>query len=599
MSSHDDLLELSVLEVIAPPPSLPNFGRTMLGIRRRNGSLACAHSADRKAAPLRQLRNADENLDFLLIIRFPSPPDHSCSPPPAPSPPSHLSSFLAYLQITYDTAYIPPVSSSPDLAGYSRLPVPPPRNSSLQQQTAYVGLKTPCSSLPWGASDNRDRGDFVLLWDAADNGWLAVYKMSILIPRPLFSIIVSTALRNKTLWMTAPPKTPPSFIDTTDGLKSAADVTSLVKSRRGITHPRATEHEILSELQEVNWLVGLARETPVAHSTGVTYPPSDRTLLRAATLRNSFRKTLKSMGFRVRVYKPRKAYDPGVSDSDSDLEDNILEEREQREAGNEGHTVVLSGQVELWCAVNPPAVVAGSRRHTIAVFDTPTNNQPPPPSSRPTPTGLVSGQTLNIPNRASFIPPVGHIPSLLSPITDDIRRADEPAAPLPHMNPLAGYTHSQSGSANIIKGVLELPTPRTPITAQDAGGEPMVVSVGLLPAPHRTKKGANGSRNRASKPEPRAHHHTGIQRSTFTLNILAFNSPCGRAGSRWATRMSSGVDGNGGRRSKRRACQSVRVDFLRVALPPGVMDVRSGVSMHLWNVTDIIMREPDSEAPPS
>ena len=49
-----------------------------------------------------------------------------------------------------------------------------------------------------------------------------------------------------------------------------------------------------------------------------------------------------------KTQKPRKAFASGsdTDDSDSDVDDDILEEREQREAGNEEHTVVLSVEVE-------------------------------------------------------------------------------------------------------------------------------------------------------------------------------------------------------------------------------------------------------------
>ncbi|KAI0743068.1 TRAPP trafficking subunit Trs65-domain-containing protein [Daedaleopsis nitida] len=987
MSSHEDLFESSVLEVIAPPPSL-EFPTDYAGEQAAEWlSRMRTPSADRKAAFF------DENLDFLLTIRFPSPPDHS--PPPAPSPPSQLLSFLAHLQISYETAYISPTASSPDLTGHSRLSMPPPRNSSMQRNrpgsllaaganpsmfpphtphpipsAAESDLKyvqsqgTPLVSAIWGESDSRDKEDFALLWDAVENGWLAVYKMSVLVlfmvtktPDPLLSITVSTTLRNKPLAMTAPRKTLATMIDSVGGLKSTADVTSPVKSN-GITEgndpSESDEDDILSGLQEVNLLEGLAKgptftdekrlslpttrlgantrmhefalgpppsattvETPVAYSTGVTSPPPGGNLPRAATLRKSFRKTLKTnMGFRVRmrtvfvpyfllpqnppagkVHKPRKVDDPGASDSDSDLEDDILEEREQREAGNEEHTVVLSIEVEnLFSGSSAPGVasyhfevdrvdvsisgtgarasfidwsgdpsgvfplqvgpreqvnllyavsflrgpevdefslarpvggnkkgqadelqravsihlmvrpyeandgqpsyptrlfpsrwncvldlasstvtqqqkmdtaefddgdqeyfvlptpaspfptaplapptrtltplttrsvipltaVAGSKRHTIAVFDTPTNdyarmpkspmnyqsstsmlnpnNQPPPPSSSPTPTGLASGQTLNIPNRASFIPPSVAFQASFprSPTTYDAPTS--PPLPLPPMHPFAGYTHSQSDSASTINEILELPTPRTPAypayptspapvpptpfwqtpiaqqsgpgtvgpsveirrergggvpqtpgptvggfgaftnfnpmaalqqqqqqpaqdpglgssTAQDVGGEPIVVSVGLLPAPHRPKLGGNGSASGA-------HHHTGemYPLEQFTLDIFVFNQ------SSWTRRFEVSYPDERRRRRKEKrekgevrppgiipldnrvrvgpllpsTCQSVRMEFL--ALAPGVhsievltlTDVQSGVTMHLRNVIDIIVREP--EAPPA
>lgn len=138
--------------------------------------------------------------------------------------------------------------------------------------------------------------------------------------------------------------------------------------------------------------------------------------------------------------------------------------------------------------VIPLTAVAGSKRHTIAVFgdSTPTNeyarmpkspmnyqsatsmlnpnNQPPsqpqPPNSSPTPTG----QTLHIPNRNSFIPPSVAFQSSFprSPTTYD--PPTSPPLPLPPVNPLSltGYSHSQTDSASTINEMLEPPTPRTP-----------------------------------------------------------------------------------------------------------------------------------------
>ncbi|KAI0709264.1 TRAPP trafficking subunit Trs65-domain-containing protein [Earliella scabrosa] len=985
MSSYEDLFEASVLEVIAPPPSL-EFPEDYTGERAAEWiSRMRSPTGDRKAAFF------DENLDFFLTIRFPSPPDDPPRPDATPSPPPHLLSFLAHLQISYETSYISPSSNSPDLGGSSsRLSMPPPRNSSMQRNrpgsllvgaanasmfpphtphpipsAAESDLKyvqsqgTPLVSAIWGESDKRDNEAFALLWDAAENGWLAIYKMTILVlymitkvPDPLLCITVSTTLRHKPLAMTAPRKALAALIDASGGLKSAADVTSPVKSNGFAQDDHASdsdESEILSGLQEINLLDGLAKgptfsdakkrlslpttrlgantrmhefslgpppssaspETAVPYSSGVTSPPPGGNLPRSATLRKSFRKTLKThMGFRVRMRTvfvpyfllPQKSQNGKVqkskhdangneSDPDSELEDDILEEREQREAGNEEHTVVLSVEVENlfsggassyhfevervdvsisgtgarasfidWSAnggdvfplqvgpreqvnllyavsflrgpevdefslarpqgpdkkgvaeelqravaihlmvkpieqndgttscpthpfpsrwncvldlasssitqqrkqdpndaedeenheyfvlptpaspfptaplapptrsltplttrsVIPLTAVAGSKRHTIAAFDTPTNeyarmpkspmnyqsstsmlnpnNQPPhPPNSSPTPTGLSSGQTLHIPNRASYMPPSVAFQSSFprSPTTYD--PPTSPPLPLPPMNPLASFTHAHTDSASTINEMLEPPTPRTPRTpaypaypnspgpvpptpfwqtpiaqqsgpgtvgpsveirrerggsvpqtpgptvggfaaftnlnpmnalqqhasenaaavgvmAPEAGGEPIVVSVGLLPSPQRAAvPGQKGGK---------AHvHHTGevYPLDQFTLDIFVFNQ------SSWTRRFEVSYPDERRRRRKAKkengevrppgiiplenrvrvgpllpsTCQSVRMDFL--ALAPGVhsidvltlTDVQSGLSMHLRNVIDIIVREPE------
>ena len=159
---------------------------------------------------LMQCDTADENLDFFLTIRFPLPSDQAPPSEDIPHPPQHLLSFLAHLQITYETSYISPSSSTSDALGHSRLSMPPPRNSSMQRNrpgnllagtaamfpphtpnpipsAAEPDLKyvqsqgTPLVSAVWGESDNTEKEAFALLWDAAERSWMAVYKMTILV----------------------------------------------------------------------------------------------------------------------------------------------------------------------------------------------------------------------------------------------------------------------------------------------------------------------------------------------------------------------------------------------------------------------------------
>ncbi|RDX43196.1 hypothetical protein OH76DRAFT_1447364 [Lentinus brumalis] len=985
MSNHEDLFETSVLEVIAPPPSL-EFPTEYHGERAAEWiSRMREPSSDRKAAFF------DENLDFYLTIRFPLSSEQDPRTDSRPHPPQHLLTYLSHLQISYETSYISPSSSTPDAPGHSRLSMPPPRNSSMQRNRPgnllagnasmfpphtphpipsaaqsdlqYVQSQgTPLVSAVWGESDNRDKEAFAIIWNASERSWMAVYKMTVLVlymvtkvPDPLLCITVSTTLRHKPLPVTAPRQALAALIALADaaGLQPGNDFLSPTRPN-GATdeHAASDDDELLSGLQEVNLLEGIAHgptfndsskrlslpstrlgmntrmhefalgpppsaattETPIAYSSGITSPPPTGSLPRAATLRKSFRKTLKThMGFRVRmrtvfvpyfllpqklhngkVSKPRQT-DPGASDSDSDLDDDILEEREQREAGNEEHTVVLSVEVEnlfpgassttpgslayhfevervdvsisgtgasasfigwgdsesdafpldvgpreqvnllyavsflrgpeadefslarpvgadkrgiadelqravtihlivrpfepnggspvyptnvfpsRWnCVLDlasssitrqqkresaeleddesqqyfvlptpaspfptaplaPPArtltplttrsvipltAVAGSKRHTLAAFETPVheyarmpkspmnyqsstsmlnpNNQPlsAPLHSSPTPTG----QTLNIPNRASYIPPSVAFQASFprSPTTFDAPTS--PPLPLPPMNRPAGFTHSQTDSASTINEFLDPPTPRTPAypaypnspggavpptpfwqtpfaqqsgpgavgpsveirrerggslpqtpgptvggfsaftgmdpmrvlkqqqeqpldpnsTGHDVGGEPIVVSVGLLPAPHHRDRDRGGKKA--------AHHHAGelYPLNHFTLDIFVFNQ------SSWTRRFEVSYPDERRRRRKAKkereaggrgdlpppgiiplenrvrigpllpsTCQSVRMDFL--ALAPGVhsidvltlTDVQSGATMHLRNVIDIIVREPE------
>ena len=59
---------------------------------------------------------------------------------------------------------------------------PHPIPSAAESDLKYVQSQgTPLVSAIWGESDKRDNEAFTLLWDAAENGWLAIYKMIILV----------------------------------------------------------------------------------------------------------------------------------------------------------------------------------------------------------------------------------------------------------------------------------------------------------------------------------------------------------------------------------------------------------------------------------
>ncbi|KAI0360396.1 hypothetical protein OH77DRAFT_1418315 [Trametes cingulata] len=437
MTSYEELFESSVLEVVAPQPSL-EFPTGYRGEQAADWiSRLRSPSGDRKIAFF------DENLDFLLTIRFPTQ-DEGEQPQAEPNPPKPLLSFLSHLQISYETSYISPSAVAPEPPNAARLSMPPPpRTTSMQRNRpgpllaghpsifpphtphpipaaaesdlVYVQSQgTPLVSAIWGESDSHNTEQFALLWDASERCWLAVYKMSILVlfmltkvPDPLLCITVSTTLRNKPLAITPPRQTLALLIEEAGGLKSATVASPVKANGTEQQSSDSDEDEILAGLQEVNLLGGLsagptfadqqkpltlpssrlgtntrmhefalgpppsaASSTPVPYATGISSPPASSGLPRAATLRKSFRKTLKTLsGFRVRmrtVFVPyfllpqdtngartRKPRRPKVSSptqdsdsSDSDLDEDILQEQEQREAGNEEHTVVLSVEIE-------------------------------------------------------------------------------------------------------------------------------------------------------------------------------------------------------------------------------------------------------------
>lgn len=144
---------------------------------------------------------------MLLTIRLSST---ASDDDPAPNPPKSLLSFLAHLQISYETSYISPSAVTPEMPNTARLSMPPPRTHSMRRNSpgpllaghpsifpphtphpipaaAESDLKyvqsqgTPLVSAIWGESDSRDAEQFTLLWDSDERCWLAVYKMSILV----------------------------------------------------------------------------------------------------------------------------------------------------------------------------------------------------------------------------------------------------------------------------------------------------------------------------------------------------------------------------------------------------------------------------------
>lgn len=225
MSNHEDYFEASVLEVVAPQPSLEfpvNYHGEQAAdwiarLRGPSGDRKVAFfgmSNDLFAMPTYSCCDTDENLDFLLAIRLPSSDQDEDPQPPSqlePEPPRQLLSFLAHLQISYETSYISPSATAPDLpTNAARLSMPPPRTSSMQRNRPgpllaghpsifpphtphpipaasesdlkYVQSQgTPLISAIWGESDSRGSEQFALLWDASERCWLALYKISILV----------------------------------------------------------------------------------------------------------------------------------------------------------------------------------------------------------------------------------------------------------------------------------------------------------------------------------------------------------------------------------------------------------------------------------
>ncbi|OSX65862.1 hypothetical protein POSPLADRAFT_1131738 [Postia placenta MAD-698-R-SB12] len=437
MSSFEELFNASSLEVVAPQSSL-EFPSDYHGDEAQTWlSRLHAESTDRKAAFF------DENIDFLLLVRFPGVTTEEENE--QAKPPANLLSFLAHLQIAYDASYISPSASAHDASApaIGRPPVPP-RNASINKSKPatllaavhpsifppstpnpipsaaepdrqYVQVQgTPLASGVWGeqiSSTSRESSEaFALLWARKEREWVAVYRMSVLVrymttksPDPLLSLTVSTTLRERPLPVTPARKPIALLMEEAGGPTDSLDPASPVKPNGSDGGPGSNDSDdSLSGFVEVNLLEGLnadptfasssdpplnlpsTRLGPTTRRTAFSLPslttssgsvqlPKAKTpaLLSAtnnknarlplapasATFRKSYRKTMKIVsGFHVRmrtVFVPyfllpqnnRKKPQNG-DELDTENDEDEIRAREQREAGNEEHTVVLSVEIE-------------------------------------------------------------------------------------------------------------------------------------------------------------------------------------------------------------------------------------------------------------
>ncbi|GBE80412.1 hypothetical protein SCP_0301270 [Sparassis crispa] len=240
---------------------------------------------------------------------------------------------------------------------------------------------------------------FALLWAPETQEWVAVYRLSVLvsfmatkIPDPLLCLTVSATLREKPLAMTPSRHALAALIDTVGGLPNVLGQVMSPSKANGPDTEGNTEDDgddvHLYGLEEINLLENLNLDPtfassnlslpstrlgpntrvsafslppkslpPIVDTTSPSTPTASRPLTHA-TLRKSFRKTMATAsGFRVRmrtVFVPyfllpktsKPPRDGGGVEDDVDSDPDALQARDQREAGNEEHTVVLSVEIE-------------------------------------------------------------------------------------------------------------------------------------------------------------------------------------------------------------------------------------------------------------
>jgi hypothetical protein len=167
--------------------------------------------------------SADEQLEFILILRTPGPSDLTGEDAPRPS--ADLLSFFAHIQVALEASYIQPApTAGPGGApGSARLSAPP-RSASLKPgapgkhrppnlHPSIFPPQTP-HPMPSAAGSDRqyirsegtplinkmygedDEDDFSLLWSKKDRAWLALFKMVVGVGR--FSLIPREHVLNET-----------------------------------------------------------------------------------------------------------------------------------------------------------------------------------------------------------------------------------------------------------------------------------------------------------------------------------------------------------------------------------------------------------------
>ncbi|KAF7301902.1 hypothetical protein MIND_00756200 [Mycena indigotica] len=412
MSVLEQIFGSSELDVVVPDTSLeyppPQDTADEWLARTRDGSVE------------RTQAFFDEELQALLLIRI----DHaavSASRDPR-SPPKELLTFLSHLQISLEATYIAsiPVSGNgyPETPGTARLGNPP-RTASLALPTSKLGKKsshpsifppntpnpTPASADTdkrylksegtllqasiWGQSTAEDSKEaFSLVWSAADEMWVAVYRLGLTVSflrlavsEPLLCLTVSVTLRDRPQTLTRsnhplalflasvefqplPSGTAPSSPTTPttngasenhdeNGLSGLPEVNLLEGLGAGPSFPSSSLGLPTARLGSVSrlklfTLQPLAPRTPLPTPSPTPMSASGRSQTGTpapATLRKSFRKTLPTVsGFRVRM---RTVFVPAVLFPSDEAQNSEEETDEDRlEAGTDERTVVLCVEFE-------------------------------------------------------------------------------------------------------------------------------------------------------------------------------------------------------------------------------------------------------------
>ncbi|KZV61895.1 hypothetical protein PENSPDRAFT_759105 [Peniophora sp. CONT] len=232
-----------------------------------------------------QLRDTvfyDENLSFHILLCIPSPPPAS----PDASPPAEILQLLMHAHISYDVAYISPLSHAPTPAirlgappkqrslGLAIVPPATPNPMPATQDHDRRYMRTEGTHLTSGtfmtSNDSKDR-DFRLEYDTDKGYWKATYILSATLA--YISTPYSSPLLCLTAHLTIRP-TPRPLASLPETLRA------LIPSEPSPESPAGAEAaafgRFFSGLEEVNLLGGLSASTAEDLDAGVLALPTTR-----------------------------------------------------------------------------------------------------------------------------------------------------------------------------------------------------------------------------------------------------------------------------------------------------------------------------------
>ncbi|VDC07704.1 unnamed protein product [Peniophora sp. CBMAI 1063] len=232
---------------------------------------------------LRETVFYDENLSFSAVLSIPSPPDAS--------PPAEVLQLLTHAHLSYDIAYISPLSHAPPPS--IRLGAPP------KQRAQGLAIVPPATPNPMPASQEHDRryvrtegthllsgaftsGEFSLEYDGEKGCWKATYGLRATlsyIPTPYTSPLLSI-----TAHLTVRP-TPRPLSALPDALRALLSADP-AEPETPATAEAAPFGRFFSGLEEVNLLGGLSASTADDLDAGVLALPTTR--LGASARANEF-----------------------------------------------------------------------------------------------------------------------------------------------------------------------------------------------------------------------------------------------------------------------------------------------------------------------